>query len=103
MDFIVCEIYPNKNIFKLLYNQYCYTLRQYLYDIHPKKIMVFFHFRDLSWHPALTTKSKMRDSHSHAFIDLTEDFTAGELQRNEIFALICLKSMEFYILLRIIS
>uniref|UniRef100_A0ABK0M5J4 Integrin alpha FG-GAP repeat containing 1 n=1 Tax=Rattus norvegicus TaxID=10116 RepID=A0ABK0M5J4_RAT len=31
---------------------------------------------DLSWHPALTTKSKMRDPHSHAFIDLTEDFTA---------------------------
>jgi hypothetical protein len=63
---------------------------------------VAFYFRDLSWHPALTTKSKMRDPHSHAFIDLTEDFTAGELHRNEIFALICLKLMEFYIILRII-
>ncbi|XP_027794958.1 T-cell immunomodulatory protein isoform X2 [Marmota flaviventris] len=31
---------------------------------------------NLSWHPALTTKSKMRIPHSHAFIDLTEDFTA---------------------------
>ncbi|XP_042523305.1 T-cell immunomodulatory protein [Dipodomys spectabilis] len=31
---------------------------------------------NLSWHPALTTKSKMRIPHSHAFIDLNEDFTA---------------------------
>lgn len=31
---------------------------------------------NLSWHPALTTNSKMRIPHSHAFIDLTEDFTA---------------------------
>uniref|UniRef100_A0A9L0SP92 Integrin alpha FG-GAP repeat containing 1 n=1 Tax=Equus caballus TaxID=9796 RepID=A0A9L0SP92_HORSE len=31
---------------------------------------------NLSWHPALTTKSKPRIPHSHAFIDLTEDFTA---------------------------
>nr|XP_054308879.1 T-cell immunomodulatory protein [Pongo pygmaeus] len=31
---------------------------------------------NLSWHPALTTTSKMRIPHSHAFIDLTEDFTA---------------------------
>ncbi|XP_021569585.1 T-cell immunomodulatory protein, partial [Carlito syrichta] len=31
---------------------------------------------NLSWHPALTTKNKMRIPHSHAFIDLTEDFTA---------------------------
>uniref|UniRef100_A0A452TP53 Integrin alpha FG-GAP repeat containing 1 n=1 Tax=Ursus maritimus TaxID=29073 RepID=A0A452TP53_URSMA len=31
---------------------------------------------NLSWHPALTTKSKMRIPHSHAFIDLTADFTA---------------------------
>ncbi|KAM5263236.1 T-cell immunomodulatory protein [Ctenodactylus gundi] len=31
---------------------------------------------NLSWYPALTTKSKMRIPHSHAFIDLTEDFTA---------------------------
>ncbi|KAK1330621.1 hypothetical protein QTO34_010817 [Cnephaeus nilssonii] len=35
---------------------------------------------NLSWHPALTTKSKMRIPHSHAFIDLTGDFTAGELR-----------------------
>nr|XP_020031113.1 T-cell immunomodulatory protein-like [Castor canadensis] len=34
---------------------------------------------NLSWHPALTSQSKMRIPHSHAFIDLTEDFTAGEL------------------------
>ncbi|XP_057569026.1 T-cell immunomodulatory protein isoform X2 [Hippopotamus amphibius kiboko] len=31
---------------------------------------------NLSWHAALTTKNKMRIPHSHAFIDLTEDFTA---------------------------
>ncbi|XP_036130928.1 T-cell immunomodulatory protein isoform X2 [Molossus molossus] len=31
---------------------------------------------NLSWHLALTTKHKMRLPHSHAFIDLTEDFTA---------------------------
>ncbi|XP_037000776.2 T-cell immunomodulatory protein [Artibeus jamaicensis] len=31
---------------------------------------------NLSWHPALTTKRKMRIPHSNAFIDLTEDFTA---------------------------
>ncbi|KAI5249225.1 T-Cell Immunomodulatory Protein [Manis pentadactyla] len=31
---------------------------------------------NLSWHPALTTNIKMRIPHSHAFIDLTEDFTA---------------------------
>nr|XP_054367524.1 T-cell immunomodulatory protein [Mirounga angustirostris] len=31
---------------------------------------------NLSWHPALTTKNKMRIPHSHAFIDLTTDFTA---------------------------
>nr|XP_005003512.1 LOW QUALITY PROTEIN: T-cell immunomodulatory protein [Cavia porcellus] len=31
---------------------------------------------NLSWHPALSTKRKMRIPHSHAFIDLTEDFTA---------------------------
>ncbi|XP_073912152.1 T-cell immunomodulatory protein isoform X2 [Castor canadensis] len=31
---------------------------------------------NLSWHPALTSQSKMRIPHSHAFIDLTEDFTA---------------------------
>ncbi|XP_040591326.1 T-cell immunomodulatory protein isoform X3 [Mesocricetus auratus] len=31
---------------------------------------------NLSWHPALSTTSKMRNPHSHAFIDLTEDFTA---------------------------
>nr|XP_004664891.2 T-cell immunomodulatory protein isoform X1 [Jaculus jaculus] len=31
---------------------------------------------NLSWHPALTSESKMRLPHSHAFIDLTEDFTA---------------------------
>ncbi|XP_040353869.1 T-cell immunomodulatory protein isoform X3 [Herpailurus yagouaroundi] len=31
---------------------------------------------NLSWHPALTTKSKMRIPHSHSFIDLTADFTA---------------------------
>ncbi|KAM9122398.1 T-cell immunomodulatory protein [Pangshura tecta] len=32
--------------------------------------------RDLSWHPALDTKSKMYIPHSHAFIDLNRDFTA---------------------------
>ncbi|XP_053904852.1 T-cell immunomodulatory protein isoform X2 [Malaclemys terrapin pileata] len=32
--------------------------------------------RNLSWHPALDTKSKMYIPHSHAFIDLNRDFTA---------------------------
>lgn len=53
-----------------------YILKNTL-DIHPKE-NIFSCFRNLSWHPALTTNSKMRYPHSHAFIDLTEDFTAGE-------------------------
>uniref|UniRef100_A0A8C0FLJ0 Integrin alpha FG-GAP repeat containing 1 n=1 Tax=Bubo bubo TaxID=30461 RepID=A0A8C0FLJ0_BUBBB len=32
--------------------------------------------RNLSWHPALETQSKMYIPHSHAFIDLNNDFTA---------------------------
>uniref|UniRef100_A0A803V3S2 Integrin alpha FG-GAP repeat containing 1 n=1 Tax=Ficedula albicollis TaxID=59894 RepID=A0A803V3S2_FICAL len=32
---------------------------------------------NLSWHPALETQSKMYIPHSHAFIDLNNDFTAG--------------------------
>ncbi|XP_023605032.1 T-cell immunomodulatory protein-like [Myotis lucifugus] len=38
---------------------------------------------NLSWHPALTTKSKMRIPHSHAFIDLTGDFTAADRYRED--------------------
>lgn len=34
--------------------------------------------RNLSWHPALETQSKMYIPHSHAFIDLNNDFTAGK-------------------------
>uniref|UniRef100_A0A8C0IRW5 Integrin alpha FG-GAP repeat containing 1 n=1 Tax=Chelonoidis abingdonii TaxID=106734 RepID=A0A8C0IRW5_CHEAB len=33
--------------------------------------------RNLSWHPALDTESKMYIPHSHAFIDLNRDFTDG--------------------------
>ncbi|KAI4559170.1 hypothetical protein MJT46_019925, partial [Ovis ammon polii x Ovis aries] len=51
-----------------------------------KKFFFFFFFRNLSWHPALTTRNKMRIPHSHAFIDLTEDFTAGELHINFLLA-----------------
>lgn len=32
--------------------------------------------RNLSWHPALETRNKMCIPHSHAFIDLNNDFTA---------------------------
>uniref|UniRef100_A0A663M4J9 Integrin alpha FG-GAP repeat containing 1 n=1 Tax=Athene cunicularia TaxID=194338 RepID=A0A663M4J9_ATHCN len=34
--------------------------------------------RNLSWHPALETQRKMYIPHSHAFIDLNNDFTAGK-------------------------
>lgn len=71
-----------------------------IFDSCPKKIVVLY-FRNLSWHPALSTKSKMRNPHSHAFIDLTEDFTAGKLHRNICFHLP--KNDGIFIPLKIIS
>uniref|UniRef100_A0A8C0BS87 Integrin alpha FG-GAP repeat containing 1 n=1 Tax=Buteo japonicus TaxID=224669 RepID=A0A8C0BS87_9AVES len=40
---------------------------------------------NLSWHAALETQSKMYIPHSHAFIDLNNDFTAG----NSVFYHLC--------------
>uniref|UniRef100_A0A8C0IH76 Integrin alpha FG-GAP repeat containing 1 n=1 Tax=Bubo bubo TaxID=30461 RepID=A0A8C0IH76_BUBBB len=37
--------------------------------------------RNLSWHPALETQSKMYIPHSHAFIDLNNDFTDGNFSK----------------------
>uniref|UniRef100_A0A8B9NUE9 Integrin alpha FG-GAP repeat containing 1 n=1 Tax=Apteryx owenii TaxID=8824 RepID=A0A8B9NUE9_APTOW len=36
---------------------------------------------NFSWHPALDTRSKMYIPHSHAFIDLNNDFTDGNFSR----------------------
>ncbi|XP_042293600.1 T-cell immunomodulatory protein [Sceloporus undulatus] len=40
------------------------------------QILIGSNNRNLSWHPALDTHNKMYIPHSHAFIDLTNDFTA---------------------------
>uniref|UniRef100_A0A8C0H486 Integrin alpha FG-GAP repeat containing 1 n=1 Tax=Chelonoidis abingdonii TaxID=106734 RepID=A0A8C0H486_CHEAB len=48
------------------------TLGKLVLLLNNKKIL-----KNLSWHPALDTESKMYIPHSHAFIDLNRDFTDG--------------------------
>ncbi|MGH0143976.1 UNVERIFIED_CONTAM: hypothetical protein FKN15_002318 [Acipenser sinensis] len=44
----------------------------------PQTHICYLNGRNMSWQKALDTDAKMRIPHSHAFIDVNKDFTAGE-------------------------